>query len=172
MRYLLVIFLIVLVGCGYTTRGFVYQEDRIYIRPVINKISITQEDRVYSSYTSYPILLEKRLTNVLVNKFNIDGHLKVAGEDLDALILECEVRDYKKEALRYADNDAVTEQRLRLTVHMILRDKDNNIIKEREIIGETSYFLSGSLMKSEASAQADLVDDTARRILEAVVEDW
>jgi len=152
--------------------GFVYQEDRIYIRPVINKISITQEDRVYSSYTSYPILLEKRLTNVLVNKFNIDGHLKVAGEDLDALILECEVRDYKKEALRYADNDAVTEQRLRLTVHMILRDKDNNIIKEREIIGETSYFLSGSLMKSEASAQADLVDDTARRILEAVVEDW
>lgn len=172
MKSFIAIIVLILAGCGYTTRGFVYEEDSIYIKPIVNKINIARESRTHLNYSTYPILLEKKLTNALVNKFNIDGHIKVTGNSAGALRLICEVRDYKKEALRYSDSDDVTEQRLLLYVHMVLEGSGGNIVKEDDITGESTYYLSGSLAKSESSAQTDLIADTARRILEAVVEDW
>lgn len=159
-------------GCGYTTRGFVYKEKMIYISPVINKVNITSERRAYSSYNTYPILVEKRLTNALINKFNVDGNLKVTDTKSNSLRLKCEIRNYDKESLRYADNDNVTEQRLRLYVHCDLYNKDGELLKSKNVVGDTTYFLSGKLAKTESSAQTDLIDDTARRIVEAVVEEW
>lgn len=157
-------------GCGYTTRGFIYQTSKILIEPIVNKIDITSEDRRYSGYTTYPILIENRLTNEIVNKFNIDGNLKVVNNDNDSLKLICEITDYTKEALRYSkDNrDQVSEQRLRLHVNTKLMDVSGKILKNKTIIGETTYFLSGS----ETAAQEDLIKDTARRVLESVVEAW
>ncbi len=166
------IFCLLLVGCGYTTRGFVYNEKSIYISPVVNKVNITEETRAYSSYVSYPILLEKRLTNSLINKFSIESSLKVASTSQDSLNLECQILNYTKEPLRYSNDDRVSEQRLRLVIHFILRDKDGNLLKEKDIIGETTYFLSGVNAKSESEAWTDLIEDTARRIVEAVVEKW
>ncbi len=159
-------------GCGYTTRAVNYKEQRIYISPVVNKINITYESRAYSSYNSYPVLLEKRLTNALVEKFNVDGHLSVSPDKEGALRLVCEIKDYRKEALRYTDNDEVTEQRLRLYVHIVLYGSEGNKLKEKDIIGETTYVLSGARRKTESSAQVDLVNDTARRIVDSVVEEW
>jgi hypothetical protein len=47
------------------------------------------------------------------------------------------------------------------------------VLKEKDIIGEMeSYFLSGPNSISESAAQDKLVDDAARRIMEAVVEEW
>jgi hypothetical protein len=172
MRYFFLILLLILTGCGYTTGGFTYPEKEIYIRPVINKISITNESRVNATYTSYPIFLEKTLTNNLISKFNAEGYLKVVSTDTSNLILECEITEYRKEALRYTSTEDVEEQRLRLVVHLILRRGADNPIKDTTVIGETSYYLSGSLAKSEEAAQVDLIDDTARRIMEAVIEQW
>ncbi len=167
-----VILCFILAGCGYTTRGFVYSGEKIYISPIVNKVNITGEDRAYSSYVSYPILLEKRLTNSLINKFNIDSSLKVSNSKKDSLLLECEIKNYIKDPLRYADDDRITEQRLRLVVHFILRNKDGEVLRESDIVGETTYFLSGGFAKDEDSAQLDLINDTARRIVETVVEKW
>jgi uncharacterized protein YcfL len=170
--FLLTIFLYLFYGCGYTTRGFQYQEDKIFIAPIINKIDITSEERRYSGYKVFPILLEKKLTNELINKFNIDGHLKVVSETEESLVLSCFIKDYQKEALKYTSDEEVKEQRLRLYVHIKLQDSEGSILKEKDIVGEASYFLSGPNKKSEESAQSDLIDDTARRILEAVIEEW
>ena len=172
MKKVIFLCFLVITGCGYTTRGFVYKEKTIYIKPVGNKVNITDEKRAYSSYNIYPILVEKRLTNSLVNKFNIDGNLKVTDTKSNSLNLQCEIRNYDKEALRYADNDNVTEQRLRLYVHCNLYDEDARLLKSKDVVGETTYFLSGKSAKTESSAQTDLINDTARRIVEAVVEEW
>ncbi|UCC95131.1 MAG: hypothetical protein JSW40_10070 [Candidatus Omnitrophota bacterium] len=161
-----------LCGCGYTTRGFLYEEDEIVIIPVVNKINITSEGRRFSQYTTFPILLEKQLTNALINKFNIDGHLKVTRRKEEALELLCTITDYRRETLRYTDSDDVKEQRLRLHVHMKLSDFDGEILQEKNVVGETEFFLSGPHSKSEAAAQVELVDDAARRIVEAVIEEW
>jgi len=172
MKKFLVLLLFIIVGCGYTTRGFVYVEDTIIIKPVINKIDITSESRKYSDYTSFPILIENRLTNEIVSKFNIDGNLKVVSEDPNALKLVCTVNDYNRDTLRYTDSDAVSEQRLRLNVHIKLTSGDGKVLKEKNVVGETEYYLTGANSKSESAAQLDLINDAARRITEAVTEEW
>ncbi|MDP2924173.1 MAG: LPS assembly lipoprotein LptE [Candidatus Omnitrophota bacterium] len=172
MIRLLILIFIILNGCGYTTRGFVYSEKNIAIAPVVNNISITSEDRKYSTFTSYPVLLENRVTNALRNKFNIDGHLKVVGDEVDALRLTCAINEYKREVTRYTNTDDVKEQRLRLAVHMKLTNPKGEVTKEKDVVGETSYFLTGANSMSESAAQDKLIDDTTRRILEAVIEEW
>ena len=172
MKKLFVLAFILLCGCGYTTRGFVYSSNKIFITPAINKISIVTENRRYSTFTVYPILLEQRLTNKIINRFNIDGHLKVTSKDEDALKLSSEITEYTKEVMRYSGSEDVKEQRLRLHVKIKLLNPDGNVIKEREVVGETSFFLTGPNAVSETTAQETLLDDTSRRILEVVVEEW
>ena len=159
-------------GCGYTTRGFRYSEDRIYISPVVNKVDITSEKRRFSDYRTFPILLEKKLTNEIISSFNIDGHLRATNQEQGALVLRCTIKDYRKNTLRYTSSDDVKEQRLRLHVHMQLLDSKGELVKDRKVIGEAEFFLSGPNRKSESQAQNELIDDTARRIVETVVEEW
>jgi len=207
MKNFVVLLLFIVVGCGYTTRGFVYTENTIIIKPVINKIDITSESRKYSDYTSFPILIENRLTNEIISKFNIEGNLKVVSEDPNALKLVCTVNDYNRETLRYTEgSDEIEEQRLRLSVHMKLTSGEGKVLQDQVVLGETTYHLSGTIRtvsrcengkwkigsgdciydteaaanaansslnpKSESAAQLDLIDDTARRICEAVTEEW
>lgn len=166
---LFIVYCLYFSGCGYTTRSFVYHRDKIFITPITNRMDITSQER---GSTSFPILLEKKLTNVLVDKFNINGHLKVVSKEEDALKLTCFIDNYEKDALRYTDSDEIKEQSLRLYIHMTLTDFTGEILKEEQIVGKTSYFLTGLSQKSETAAWTNLVDDTARRILEAVTEKW
>ncbi|MFH1767600.1 MAG: LPS assembly lipoprotein LptE [Candidatus Omnitrophota bacterium] len=180
MKKVVILIFLLVSGCGYTTKGFFYKEDKILIRPVVNKISIASEDRMYSSedrmYSSqvyYPILIEKKFSNALINKFNVDGRLKVvSAQKENSLKLECEIIAYRKEGLRYTSADEVEEQKLYLDVHMTLYDSDEEIFIDRNVTGDTSYYLTGSNAKSETAAQTDLIDDTAKRILEVIVENW
>ena len=173
MFKLFVLFILVAMSsCGYTTRGTIYKEKTIVITPAVNKIDVTLENRDTAGYANFPLLLENRLTNTLVSKFNIDGNLKVVSQDPRALNLTCAIVNYEKEALRYTSAADVEEQRLRLYVEMKLTSPEGKILVEKTAVGETSYFLSGPSQKSETAAQADLVEDTARRIYEAVIQQW
>lgn len=172
LKKLSIIILILFCGCGYTTRGFVYSSNKIYITPIVNKIKITNDYKRYTTFSSYPVLLETRLTNTLINKFNIDGHLKVVSTEIDALKLSGEITEYTKEVMRYTGSEDIQEQRLRLHVVMKLINPEGGVLKEKEVVGETSFFLTGPNSKSESQAQNDLINDTSRRILEAVVEEW
>lgn len=164
--------LILLWGCGYTTYLANYDTDRIYIEPVVNNVQITQEMRKYSSYKSYPLLLEKKMTNKIIDKFNSESKFKVVKIAQNSLRLVCSIEDYRKETINYGENDAVQQQRLRLYVKVNLYGNDDKIIDSKEIVGETTYYLTGPYRKSIALAEEDLVDDTARRILEFVTERW
>ena len=86
--------------------------------------------------------------------------------------LESSIYEYRKEALRYSETDRIEEQRLRLYARIKVYDSANELIQEKAIVGDTTYFLSGPYAKSESAAIDDLVADTARRIVEAVSEEW
>ncbi|MCM8831780.1 MAG: LPS assembly lipoprotein LptE [Candidatus Omnitrophica bacterium] len=160
-------------NCGYTTKvSTIYKQDKIFIIPVKNQIDITSEDRRYSNYKVLPIFLEKKLTNAIVSRFNTDGYFKVVNDKEDTLQLETSILDYKKEALRYTDSDDIKEQRLRLTVRVKLIDAKGKILKEKNVVGDTSFFLIGPQKKSESAAQEELIQDVARRISEVVAEEW
>lgn len=171
-RSLIVIWLCFLAACGYSTRGFIYKERRIVISPLLNRIDIASTGRRTSGYANFPVLIENRLTSRIINKFNIDGGLKVVNQAQGALELGGEVLSYEKQALRYTDNDDIKEQRLRLTVHVKITDSLGEILQDKNIVGEASFFLTGPNVRSETVAQEDLINDTARRISELVLEAW
>jgi len=171
-RLLILAVFMFVTGCGYSTTGSMYAGNKIIIKPVVNKIDITSEQRRGSNYVTFPILLENRLTNTIINKFNTDGSVKVVNQDTDALTLECNITDYTKETLRYTGADDVEEQRLHLYVQVKFTSDTGQVITDKVVVGETTYYLSGAHSKSESVAQEDLVDDTARRISEIVLEAW
>jgi len=171
-KILVLLVFFIISGCGYTTSGCMYAGNKIIIEPVVNKIKITSENREYAGYETFPILIENKLTNTLVRKFNSDGNLKVTSQDFRAFKLNCAVENYNKESLRYERDNDVEEQKLRLNVHIMFVDSQGKSLQDKTIQGETTYFLTGVNSKTEAAAQEDLIDDTARRIVESIVEEW
>ncbi|MCM8789943.1 MAG: LPS assembly lipoprotein LptE [Candidatus Omnitrophica bacterium] len=162
-------------GCGYTTRSMIAGKfDTIYVAPFENKINITQEVYAANKYRIYRPLLETDITRTVVDKFLFDGNLKLAGEESADLILKGKLIEFRRDPLRYDDNDNVTEYRLNLVVNISLWDKIENrlIWEEKGFTGTTAYFTSGQDAKSEDTAVVEALDDLARRIVERTVEQW
>jgi len=168
-RVLFLLLFVFVCGCGYVTGGCMYAGQKIIVKPVVNNIKITSENREYANFETFPALIETTLTNTLIRKFNSDGNLKVVSEDSRALKLSCTVNNYTKETLRSEADDTVEEQRLRLAVQIEFTDADGEVLQSKTITGEATYLLNN---KTEISARDDLIDDTARRIVESITEEW
>jgi len=164
-----------LAGCGYTTRSMISNKFRtIYIASFVNKIDITKETDVGNKYKIYRPYLETDITRAVINKFLLDGNLKIAKEEAADLILRGELVEFRKDPLRYSDSDEVEEYRVNLVVNLTLWDnKDDKLVwEEKNFTADTTYFTTGSSAKSEATAINDAVTDLAKRIVERTVEQW
>lgn len=162
-------------GCGYTTRSMITAKYKtIYITPFMNKIDITQETEVARKYRLYRPFLETDITKEVVNKFLFDGNLKPIKSESADLVLKGELIEFRKDPLRYSEDNEVEEYRVNLVVNISLWDnKENKLIwQENNFTGDTSYFTTGSLVKTEAQAINDAIKDLARRTVERAVEEW
>jgi hypothetical protein len=167
--------LITLGGCGYTTRSMIADKFKtIYIEPFVNKIDITKESYAANKYQVNKPMLETDITNSVVNRFLLDGNLRLAPKESADLILKGELVEFRQDPLRYTKNDEVEEYRLNLVVNITLWDSRENkaVWQENNFTGDTTYFTSGSLAKSEDVAINDALADLSRRIVERTVEQW
>jgi hypothetical protein len=165
----------VMAGCGYTTRSMISNEYRtIFIAPFVNKIDITRDSDSGTKYKIYRPSLETDITKAVNNKYLFDGNLKPVKKESAYLLLEGEVVDFRKEPLRYTDNDEVYEYRINVVANLKLYDtKKNKLLwQENNFTGYYSYFTQGSSVSSEASTINSAVNDLARRIVERTVEQW
>ncbi len=164
------------VGCGYTTRSSIYPaETTIAITPFLNKVNIADENSEYRRLVNYFPLLETKVTNAVVDRFILDGNLRLSHLENADLVLEGEITRYKRDALQYTDNNEdVTEYRVTLFSNITLRDrkKEEIVFRENDFAGDATYYTQGSLAKSETVAVENAVSDLARRIVERVVESW
>ncbi len=176
MRKVICCLLIALLsGCGYTTRSMIASKfHTIYVAPFVNKVDITAESDAGSKYRLYRPMIETDITRYVNNRYLFDGNLRPAKEDLADLVLKGEVIEFRKDPLRYLDNDAVSEYRINLVVNISLWDKKENKLlwQENSFTGDTTYFTQGSQSKSEDTAVNDALNDLARRIVERTVEEW
>jgi len=174
MRGFFASLLIILMSGCYSTRGFIDSKYKtIYVEPVKNKIKFTQETQEYSKYRSFPALFENDFTAALIDRFNLDGALKVDNRYFSQLRLETEINDFVRDVLRYTDSDSVEEYRLKLFFKYRLYDNETNeLIKENSLIADANYSLSGSTATSEEGALKELFVDAARRLVEDVTEAW
>ena len=168
--------IITLTGCGYTTRSLLSTEFRtIYIKPFINKVDITSEVFTGDKYKIYRPGLETDITRYVNDKFLFDGNLKPVKNESADLILEGELVDFRKDPLRYSDdNNTVTEYRVNLVVNLTLKNRKEDKVswQESNFTGYTTYFTTGSLAKSESQAITDAMIDLGRRVVERTVEQW
>lgn len=162
-------------GCGYTTRSMISNKfHTIYVTPFVNKIDITKEADAGSKYKLYRPMIETDITRHVSNRYLFDGNLKPSKEELADLVLKGEVVEFRKDPLRYLDNDVVSEYRINLMVNISLWDKkeDKLLWQENNFTGDTTYFTQGSQTKSEDTAVNDALNDLARRVVERTVEEW
>jgi hypothetical protein len=163
-----------LAGCGYTTRSLITQDyQTIYVRPFVNKISITGDTSVARQYKTYYPLLENDITRRVIDQFILDGNLRIVKEEDADLILEGELVNYRKDALRYtgADDKQVEEYRISLVVNLRLYDVSAQSLlwKVNNFVGDTTYFLQA---KSESQAISEAVSDLARRVVDRAIDIW
>lgn len=162
-------------GCGYTTRSLITKEyHTIYIPPFTNKVDITNEMNIGSRYRLYRPMIESDVTRAVVNQYILDGNLKPLKEGAADLILKGDVVEFRKDPLRYTDNDEVLQYRVSIVINMSLWDAKNNaeIWHENRFTGDTTFFVSGLEAKAEDAAINDAVKDLARRVVERTIEQW
>ena len=162
-------------GCGYTTRSMISNEFRtIYIKPVVNKIDFSQENQVANRYRIYRPQLETEITKAVIDKYIFDGNLKPVEKETADLSLIGELVEFRKDPLRYTDNDDVEEFRVNIVVNFTLWDnKQEKIVWEvSNFTGYYDYFTMGAQMISEDAAVRNALKDLARRIVERTVEQW
>jgi ABC-type uncharacterized transport system auxiliary subunit len=164
-----------MLGCGYTTRSMICNKYRtIYIPPFVNKIDITKETDVGSKYKIYRPLLETDITKAVVDKFLFDGNLKPTDFQNADLTLKGELIEFRKDPLRYDNDDNVLEYRVDIITNLVLWDNKENksVWEEKGFTGDATYIVSGTGATTEAKAISDAITDLARRIVERAVEEW
>ncbi len=164
-----------ILGCGYTTRSAIFSGTKnIYIAQFKNKIDFTSDYNEYKKLRTYFPLLEVSITNEVIDKFLSDGNLRISKEENADFILTGELLEYRRDALRYDDDQDVDEYRINLVVSLSFWNSEENKQQwvETRFVGDTTYFTTGSLAKSEQTAVNDAVRDLAKRIVERVVDDW
>ncbi len=171
-KYLILVLLCALVaGCGYSARSLLPSRFKtIHVHPFKNKITYTAEE----ARETYLPLLEVKIRNAIADRFLFDGNLKVDNSEEADLLLKGELIGYHRDGLRYTENEDVQEYRIRIEVSLQLWDREKNELlwEEPSFSGDTTYFLTGPLAKSETVALEDALTDLARRVVERTIEDW
>ncbi|MBU4342756.1 MAG: hypothetical protein KJ902_00140 [Candidatus Omnitrophica bacterium] len=166
--------LLVLSGCGYTTQAVLREDVKtMHVEIFENSIDITKEVSAKDKYEVYRPGIEVDLRDAIVERIFLDGNYKVSSRDSADAILEGEILQYRKDPLRYQDED-VTEYRISIVCDVTLtRIRDSEILIDAEsVTGDTTYFTTGTLQETETNALTDAMRDTARRIVNRIVENW
>ncbi len=161
-------------GCGYSLRAVLPEGIKtIHVETFKNNIDITKEISAKDKYKVYRPNLEVDLRDAILERIFLDGHLKISSGDYADGVLEGEVTQYRKDPLRYQDED-VTEYRISLVCNIRLKALTDSkvILEENHITGDTTYFTTGSLEISETEALTNAARDMARRIVNRIVENW
>ncbi len=163
-------------GCGYTTRSMLSGEYRtIYVQPFVNKIELVKEQYTGNNYRLYKPQLETDITRAVNDKYLFDGNLKPVSKETADLFLEGELVEFRRDALRYDDNDNVSEYRISIRVNLkLINQRTLDVLwEEKNFAGEKTYFTPGNQASiSDQQAVNEAIADLARRVVERTVEQW
>lgn len=163
-----------LTGCGYTAATTLPEGIKtVHIDIFKNSIDITKEVSAKDKYEVYRPDLEVDVRDAIIERIFLDGNLKVSAKDRADAVLEGEILEYRKDPLRYQNED-VREYRVSLVCDIRLRRSGGAeiVVEQKGITGDATYFTSGSLQKSETQALDDAASDLARIIVNKIVENW
>jgi hypothetical protein len=128
----------------------------------------------FKNSTYYPGI-SATVTDALRSEIILDGTFKLTDEKNAQASLIGEVKDFKRSASIYDEEDNIIGGSL--TIEISVRFVS---IPKKEILWEESfkesesvnYFLAGSLAKTEDEVTKWVAEKTARRIVERITEPW
>ena len=168
-----------LAGCGYAPHSTTYRKStKIYIKPFENKVdlNINTEYSDRNPYRLYRAGMETKITDAVINRFLVDGYLKVVSQQDDAdLILSGALINFDKQPLRYDQrSENVDEYRANIVVDMSLENVSQKkaVWSEKGFVGFFEYNQSGTGAVAEDTAITNAIADLAKRVVERTVEDW
>lgn len=167
--------LLVIGGCGYTTRpGLASHLRTVYVKPFTNQIDVTQLTTGNERFPIYRHRLEVDITDAVLDRFQFTGLLRPSTVERADCRLEGELTQFRRDALRYDASQQVEEWRLSLVVDVRFFDQTTQTLiwEEKGLTGDVTYFALGTKVESESSALDRAVTDVARRIVERTVENW
>lgn len=162
-------------GCGYTTKSNLAENIKtIHVGPVKNAIDLSTEISNKERFRVYRPGVEVDITNAIINRFIFDGNLKVASLDKANAVVEAQLKDYRRDPLRYSEGDDVQEYRLSIVLDVSVYEAGTHKVlwQDAGLTGDTTFFLSGARAVSEDEAAAKAVEDVARRVVEKTIETW
>ncbi|OGW90985.1 MAG: hypothetical protein A3D28_01790 [Omnitrophica bacterium RIFCSPHIGHO2_02_FULL_63_14] len=162
---------LVLSGCYTTKTALTGTVRTIHVAPVENAIDLSAEISDRDRFRVYRPGLEVDITNAVINRFIFDGSLKVAGPGADA-VFRGKLLEYRRDPLRYSEGDDVQEYRLNIVIDASVATAAGKDLWSGQVVGDTTFFLTGSRATSEDEALARAVEDLARRVVEKTVELW
>ena len=165
------VFFVIAAGCGYTTHtAYPSHLKTIYVEPFENNINYTED----LNRGLYVPLLEVKVREAVIDRFQFDGHLRIGKPDDADLILKGSLLGFERNVLRRTESDDVEEYRIHVIVDLTMLERVPNTVfwEEKSFVGESTYFLSGPSAKSEAEAIDEALLDLGRRVVERGVESW
>jgi len=171
MRRLCLLILLAFAGCGYSTGNLLPSNYRtISIEPFQNKVAFLNEN----ARGLYIPLLETNVHDAIVNRFQQDGHLKIAKSGKGDLVLQGALIRFDRDDITLDDNQGVTKYRITITVSLVLLDtaEQKEVWSESSFAGEADYYTSGPAARSESTALQDALTDLSRRVVERTLENW
>ncbi|MFP4473722.1 MAG: LPS assembly lipoprotein LptE [Candidatus Omnitrophota bacterium] len=161
-------------ACGYTTKSALPDRlQTVYVDHFDNKINYAA-DATGGRNVYFP-LLEVELRDAVIERFQFDGNLSVIDSPEDAdLVLDGALVQYRRDALRFTDDNDAQEYRVQIVGKLELMDNaaGEPLWQYDRFIGEATYFVTGAQASSEESAVDEATTDLARRIVERTIENW
>lgn len=158
-RLIICLLISVISGCGYRVGSLLPKDIKTIAVPM------------FTNKTPEPEL-EVMVTNGVIREFISDGTLRVVEEENADTLLECEIIDYRREPLRYTQQEVTREYRLLIAVRLVFKDlRRNEVMWENpRVEGEATFFVGTSLPESERLALPAAIKDLSHDVVEKVVE--
>lgn len=121
-------------------------------------------------------LIEFDTTQAVIQQFQLDGSLKVVGEEDADAILTVVLTEYRLEPVSYRKDvrTAAQQYRLFIAANMVMRrTKDQTVVAESpKVIGKYVFDVVGDLSSSKLRANPLAATDLGYNIVQLLVEYW
>ena len=121
-------------------------------------------------------LLEKEITQAVIDKFIADNHLKVVDEKSANAVIRGKVTQYKNSVFGFTQNSTSNEYRVTVAVEVTFKDLvKNRELWSGEIVKTANYYVQdvpGQAAQTELDGRKEAINKISDEILSRSVEGW
>lgn len=120
--------------------------------------------------------LERELTDAVLDVFEGDNRLNVAGTGSADAVVEGEIIEYDHSVFGLGNTNQAEEYRVTIKLNIVVKDrvKGKDLWQKRPMVGQSTYRLNatGDVPRSESAAREDAVRKLAEDVLANTLEEW